>query len=222
VTWVVQLLRLALSKESNRIGVSFPSPEDGNRPSFRNVFLFIYNSERWTKSRNLVIQDNTGLTNVYFEFVIQAYACYLNAKRAHEHIDMGRTSCSDKARRILQNSCDEISRKQHLRRPIDTEGYDWRRIYGNISRRYQIFWEVVGLERGPFSLESTTELLERKSSGSGLESPEYGRRDTSCWPRDTLYPQKLALTSPTSGWNSSLADSGHGVIKAVRHHVMKT
>jgi hypothetical protein len=28
---------------------------------------------------------------------------------------------------------------------------------------------------------------------------EYGRRDPSRWPRNTLYPQKLALTSPTSG-----------------------
>jgi hypothetical protein len=34
---------------------------------------------------------------------------------------------------------------------------------------------------------------------SGLESREYGRRDQSRWPRGTLYPQKLALTSPTSG-----------------------
>jgi hypothetical protein len=31
------------------------------------------------------------------------------------------------------------------------------------SRRYQIFWEVVGLERGPLSLVMITEeLLERK------------------------------------------------------------
>jgi hypothetical protein len=68
------------------------------------------------------------------------------------------------------------------------------------SRRYQIFWEVVGLERGPLSLVNTTEeLLEWKSSGSGLESREYGRRDPLRWPRDTLQPQKLALTSPTSG-----------------------
>jgi hypothetical protein len=51
------------------------------------------------------------------------------------------------------------------------------------SRRYQIFWEVVGLEQGPLSLVSTTEeLLGRKSSGSGLESREYGRRDPSRWP----------------------------------------
>jgi hypothetical protein len=39
-----------------------------------------------------------------------------------------------------------------------------------------IFWEVVGLERGPLSLVSTTEeLLERKSSDFGLENRDYGR-----------------------------------------------
>jgi hypothetical protein len=38
----------------------------------------------------------------------------------------------------------------------------------------------VGLEWGPLSLASTIEeLLGRKSSGSGLESGEYGRRDPS-------------------------------------------
>jgi hypothetical protein len=46
--------------------------------------------------------------------------------------------------------------------------------------RHQIFREVVGLERGPLSLVSTiVELLGRKSSGCGLESREYGRRDPS-------------------------------------------
>jgi hypothetical protein len=38
----------------------------------------------------------------------------------------------------------------------------------------------VGLERGPLGLLSTVEeRLERKSSGFGLESREYGRRDSS-------------------------------------------
>jgi hypothetical protein len=46
---------------------------------------------------------------------------------------------------------------------------------------------------------------------AGLESREYGRGKSLSWPRDTLYPQKLTLTSPTSGRYSSLADSGHGV-----------
>jgi hypothetical protein len=78
--------------------------------------------------------------------------------------------------------------------------------------------KLVGLERGPLSLVKTTEeLLGRNSSGSGLETREYGRGDSSRWPRATLYPQKkLALTSLTSGGRSvgrysSLADSGHGV-----------
>jgi hypothetical protein len=31
---------------------------------------------------------------------------------------------------------------------------------------------------------------------------EYGRRDPSRWPRGILYPQKLTLTSPTSGGRS--------------------
>jgi hypothetical protein len=58
----------------------------------------------------------------------------------------------------------------------------------------------VGLERVPLSLVSTTEeLLEKKSSGSGLENREYGRRDRHV---DNVAPsirQNLALTSPTSG-----------------------
>jgi hypothetical protein len=37
------------------------------------------------------------------------------------------------------------------------------------------------------------EVLERKSSGSSLESGEYGPD------RDTLYPENLALTSLTRG-----------------------
>jgi hypothetical protein len=81
----------------------------------------------------------------------------------------------------------------------------WPQIqrFGFDSRRYQIFWEVVGLERGLLSLVSTTEeLLSWKSSGSGVENREYGHRDPSRWPRSTLYKQKLALALPTSGGRS--------------------
>jgi hypothetical protein len=49
----------------------------------------------------------------------------------------------------------------------------------------------------------TTEvLLGRKCSGSGLENRDYVRRDPTSLPRGTLYPQTLALTSPTSGGSS--------------------
>jgi hypothetical protein len=60
------------------------------------------------------------------------------------------------------------------------------------SRRFQIFWEVEGLERGSLRLVSTIEaLLERKSNGSGLENREYGRMDPSRWLRDTPLSAKV-------------------------------
>jgi hypothetical protein len=90
--------------------------------------------------------------------------------------------------------------------PLRSSGQrSWLQIekLGFDSHCYQIFWEVVGLERGPFSLMSTIkELLERKSSGSGLEIREYGRRDPLRWPHITLYPLMLALTSLTSSGRS--------------------
>jgi hypothetical protein len=81
---------------------------------------------------------------------------------------------------------------QSSRLQIQRSGFD--------SLRYQIFWEVVGL---PLSLVSTIEEpLERKRSCSGLENRDYDRRDPSRWLRRTQYPQKLALTSLTSGGHS--------------------
>jgi hypothetical protein len=56
----------------------------------------------------------------------------------------------------------------------------------------------VSLERGPLSLVSTIEeLLERKSSDSGLEI-EITAVEIRC----TDYPQKLALILPTRGCRS--------------------
>jgi hypothetical protein len=67
-------------------------------------------------------------------------------------------------------------------------------------RRYQIFWKVVGLERGPLSLMSTIEeLLGRKSGGFSLDNREYDRVGPSALTTRHIYPQKLVLTSPTSG-----------------------
>jgi hypothetical protein len=67
---------------------------------------------------------------------------------------------------------------------IQSPGFD--------SRRFQIFWEVVGLERGPLSLVSKTEeLLGRKRSGSSLENRDCGRRDPPRWPRDNPLSSKV-------------------------------
>jgi hypothetical protein len=70
------------------------------------------------------------------------------------------------------------------------------------SRHYQIFWEVRGLEWDPLSLLSTIEELLGRNS-TDLENREYGRGDPLRYPRDTLYPQQLALTSPASGGRSA-------------------
>jgi hypothetical protein len=58
----------------------------------------------------------------------------------------------------------------------------------------------------------STQLFGRNSSGCGLEIGEYGRRDPSRWPLDILYPQKLALSSSTSG--DRLVDIFRSVTKA--------
>jgi hypothetical protein len=95
---------------------------------------------------------------------------------------------------------------EESRQPLWSSGQSsWLQIQWSwlSSRRYQIFWRVVGLEPGKLSLVSTTEeLFGKKISGSGLENREYGRTDPLCWPPNTLYPLKLALTSPTSGCRS--------------------
>jgi hypothetical protein len=61
----------------------------------------------------------------------------------------------------------------------------------------------VGLERSPLSLVNITEeILVIKSRDSDLEMRQYGRRDPLRWPRETLYPQNLTVTSSTSGGRS--------------------
>jgi hypothetical protein len=67
------------------------------------------------------------------------------------------------------------------------------------------FSEKEWVWNGVYSASWVTieELLGRKSSGSGLESREYGRGDPLCWPLQTSsIRKKLALTSPTSGGRS--------------------
>jgi hypothetical protein len=43
----------------------------------------------------------------------------------------------------------------------------------------------------PSHVSTIEELLERKSSGSGLENREYGRRGPSRWPHGSFYPQNV-------------------------------
>jgi hypothetical protein len=76
------------------------------------------------------------------------------------------------------------------------------------SRRYQIFWEVVGLEQGPLSLMSTTkELLGRNISIRNLTIQPYGSAALTMWHLlstkvGTSFTDKQRLL----GWYSSLTD----------------
>jgi hypothetical protein len=82
------------------------------------------------------------------------------------------------------------------------------------SWRYQMFWVVVGLEQGPLSLVSTTEeLLDRKGSGSCLESREHGQWDQPHWSHGTNFADERR---PLSQY-TSLTDWGHGVQFSFRH-----
>jgi hypothetical protein len=69
---------------------------------------------------------------------------------------------------------------------------------GSDSRYYQVWvWNGSTQPR-----EYNWGAAWRKSSGSSLENREFGHGDTLRWPRNTVYPQKLALTSPTRGSQS--------------------
>jgi hypothetical protein len=66
-----------------------------------------------------------------------------------------------------------------IRPPLWSGGQSsWLQILISVfdSLLYQIFCEVLGLERGPLSLVSTTEELLSRSSGSSLENREYCHR----------------------------------------------
>jgi hypothetical protein len=72
----------------------------------------------------------------------------------------------------------------------------------------------MGLERGPLSIMSTIEeLLERKISGSGLESREYGhsgRVKLTTWhPLFAKVGTNFSDKRRSLGQYSSFADSGH-------------
>jgi hypothetical protein len=59
----------------------------------------------------------------------------------------------------------------------------------------------VGRERNgvhPATWVQLRNYLEKKSSETGQENRDYGRRDPLLRPRGNLYPQKLILTPPRS------------------------
>jgi hypothetical protein len=74
----------------------------------------------------------------------------------------------------------------------------WLQIHRSLIRFSALSDFLRNSGSGTESTQAREEPLERRSSGSGIENREYSSRDTSRWLRGKLYPQKLALTSPTS------------------------
>jgi hypothetical protein len=71
------------------------------------------------------------------------------------------------------------------------------------SRRFQIFWEAAGLERGPLSfVRAIEELLGRNSSGSGQENRDYRPGGSVALTTQHPLSANVGTTSPTSGGRS--------------------
>jgi hypothetical protein len=73
-------------------------------------------------------------------------------------------------------------------------------VPGSITGIARFFWVAEGLERGPLSLANNLRsYLEEIVAAPDRENRSYDRRESLRWPRDTLYPLKLALASLTGG-----------------------
>jgi hypothetical protein len=81
------------------------------------------------------------------------------------------------------------------------------RSRGPDSRYYQMFWEIVSLERGPLSLVSTTEELLGRQSSRGGDSLRWLWDTSQSTEVDTNFSDK----GRSLGRYGSLANSGHGV-----------
>jgi hypothetical protein len=91
----------------------------------------------------------------------------------------------------FRSSLLHVQSESQLRPPLWSNGQSsWPQI-----QRSRVRFRA-DLERGPLSLVKITEELLECFSFRVKKIEINGRGDPLLWPRDTLYPQKLALTSP--------------------------
>jgi hypothetical protein len=126
---------------------------------------FLWSASNEMRRGRFASGDSSGFPN---QMITEKFSLRRQITRARANFPDPRTThmCKkcDSENWPPQWSCDQSSWLQ-----LQRSGFD--------SRRYHIFWKVVGLERSPLSLVGTIEeLLERISSGSGLENQEYSSR----------------------------------------------
>jgi hypothetical protein len=80
-----------------------------------------------------------------------------------------------------------------------TEPVEYQLNFGTIEQQVKILFR-----NGALNLNFCTILFNQNVLlvNFSLENREYDRRDPSRWSRDTLFPQKLSITSLTSGGRS--------------------
>jgi hypothetical protein len=157
----------------------------------------------WFKVQAILLSEDKSMANSAFWI---HWASRLIWARQRRQISLPRSriearTFSSTPDTLLNNSLCERTNSVALvrKRTIPTASFRRRttipEVPVSIPGATKFLWEVVGLERCPLSLVNTIEeLLGRNSSGSGLENREYGHEDSLRWPRNTLYPQKLALS----------------------------
>jgi hypothetical protein len=179
---------LAICFHAGLVLGSFFDPEDGSDIFFRNIGLLVYFQP--------IIRVLYPTRQYLIIKLILCFTCFYTKRKS----DWDNPQTSEFLSLSNFGDIRPVSIPENYlfpswsRPPLSSSGQNsWLQIQrsGFYSWRYHIFI-VVGLERGPHSLVSTSEkLLGRKSSGSGLESREYARGNPLRWPRDIIYPKKV-------------------------------
>jgi hypothetical protein len=90
---LIQWLRLALSRRTNRVSVFLSSRDDGNRSNFGNaMFTSFWNSGRWTKSRiPVILKKIRGMFYCFAGRFPRWYTCVMRlwTERLRKHMRNG-------------------------------------------------------------------------------------------------------------------------------------
>jgi hypothetical protein len=84
-------------------------------------------------------------------------------------------------------------------RPLSVSMYEYARVHACTHAQFKVLWKW---NNSGSLLQAFWIVFVMPEEFSVLENRECGRRDLLCWLCNTLYPQKLALISRTSGSRS--------------------